>query len=177
MFCSHHSPSRSAGRSVGLAAGLAAALFVSVGAGAQEQESAAATAAVDPLASLGETADTVINMILVRVNGDPILLSEVRERIDSQVELLRGGIPEAEIMAQLPALRMNALLAMIDEIMMEQRAERLGIIIGANDVDRWVQQVRESNGFASDAELEAELVSIGMTMEALRDQARKQLAQ
>ena len=155
-----------------LAAALAAASFVPVAA-AQEGQAAVS----GPLGTLGGTAGTVINMILVRVNGDPILLSEMRERMDSQIELLRGGLPEDEIQAQLPALRMNTLQAMIDEIMMQQRAERLGIVIGANDVDRWVQQVRDNNGFASDAELEAELVNIGMTMEDLREQARKNLAQ
>ncbi len=167
---------------VGLAIGFAAALLMPTTAAAQEiaavQETAAdAVDAAESLATLEETAGTVINLILVRVNGDPILLSEVRERMDSQMELLRGAIPEEEIQAQLPALRMTALRAMIDEIMMAQRADRMGIVIGANDVDRWVQQVRESNGFATDADLEAELVNIGMTMEALREQARKQLAQ
>jgi len=168
MLRSHHSKLLS----VGLAVGLAAALCVPADAAAQET-----AAAVEPLSTLGEMAGTVINMILVRVNGDPILLSEVRERMDSQIELLRGGLPEEEIQAQLPALRMNTLQAMIDEIMMQQRAERMGIVIGANDVDRWVQQVRENNGLASDAELEAELTSIGMSMDDLREQARKSLAQ
>lgn len=173
---------------VGLAIGFAAALLVPTTAAAQETATAQETAiaqetaadAVDGaglLATLEETAGTVINMILMRVNGDPILLSELRERMDSQIELLRAAIPEEEIQAQIPALRMTALRAMIDEIMMAQRADRMGIVIGANDVDRWVQQVRESNGFATDADLEAELVNIGMTMDALREQARKQLAQ
>jgi len=161
-------------RRAGLAAGLAVTLCVPVLATAQES---AAAVEVMPMPTLDETAGTVINMILVRVNGDPILLSELRERADGQLEILRAAMPEEEIQAQLPAIRMNLLRGMIDEIMMAQRAERLGIIIGANDVDRWVQQVRESNGFATDAELEAELVSIGMSMEALREQARKQLAQ
>jgi peptidyl-prolyl cis-trans isomerase SurA len=164
-----------------LAVGLAGALFVPPGAAAQEtqeaQESEPEPAAAVLLARLDETAGTVVNMILVRVSGDPILLSEVRERMDTQMEALRSAFPEEEIQAQLPELRFKALLAMIDEMMMQQRAERMGIVIGANDVDRWVQQVRENNGFASDAELEAELVSIGMSMEALREQARKQLAQ
>lgn len=164
-----------------LAVGLAGALFVSADAAAQAAqaagESETETATAGPLALLDEAAGTVINMILVRVNGDPIHLSEIRERMDSQMEILRGGLPEEEIQAQLPALRLQALQAMIDEMMMQQRAQRMGIVIGANDVDRWVQQVRENNGFASDAELEAELISIGMTMEALREQARKTLAQ
>ena len=170
MFQLNHSPLFRAG----LVAGLAAALVVPAVASAQES-----ALAVDPgpLGMLDETAGTVINMILVRVNGDPILLSELRDKEDSQLELMRGAIPEAEIQAQLPAIRMNLLRGMIDEIMMAQRAERLGIIIGANDVDRYVQQVRDSNGFATDADLEAELLTIGMSMDDLRAEARKQLAQ
>jgi parvulin-like peptidyl-prolyl isomerase len=155
-----------------------AALLASGSAAAQESgaQEAVATAA-GPVVSLGETANTVINMILVRVNGDPILLSEVRERVDSQLAALQAGLSEAEIAAQLPELRIRILEGMIDETMMVQRAERLGIIIGPNEVDRYVQQVRDNNGFASDAELEAELATFGMTMEGLRDQARKTLQQ
>ncbi len=134
-------------------------------------------AAVDALATLDDTSVAVINMILVRVNGDPILLSEVRDTVDNQMELLRASLPEEEIQAQLPAIRMSVLQGMIDAIMMQQRADRLGITIGANDVDRYVQQVRDNNGFASDEDLAAELAKIGMTMEGLREQAREQLAQ
>ncbi len=170
MFRSHHSPLLR----VAFAAGLAAVLFVPALAIGQEAASAPET---DALATFGDTAGTVINMILVRVNGDPILLSELRQRTDSQLEAMRAALPEAEIQAQLPAVRMSTLQGMIDEIMMEQRAERLGILIGANEVDRYVQQVRDTNGFATEADLEAELGTIGMTMGDLREQARKALAQ
>jgi peptidyl-prolyl cis-trans isomerase C len=165
--------------------GVAAALLVPVAVATQPafamQQDAAATpptaATADPLATLSETAPTVVNMILVRVNGDPVLLSELRERVDGQLELLRTGLSAAEIEAQLPTLRMSMLQGMIDEIMMVQRADRLGIVIGPNDVDRYVAQVRDGNGFASDAELEAELAKLGMNMDDLRAQGRKALQQ
>ena len=92
MFRSDHNVLLRAGLATGLAATLLVPLF------ATAQESAAAVEVV-PMPTLDATAGTVINMILVRVNGDPILLSELRDRSDSQIELLRGALPEEEIEA------------------------------------------------------------------------------
>ncbi|NKB86911.1 MAG: hypothetical protein GKS06_01650 [Acidobacteria bacterium] len=131
----------------------------------------------DPLASLSETAPTVINMILIRVNGDPILLSDLRSRVDERVDLARVSLPEAEIEAQLPALRWAVLEGMVEEKMMEQRADRLGIIIGPNDLDRYIANVQEQNGFASEADLLAEMAKFGMTMDDLREQGRRSMQQ
>jgi len=153
------------------AIGLLAALTVAPTAVAQD------SVTLDPMSTLSETSDFVVNMILVRVNGEPILLSKVRERVDEQLELLRTGMSAAEVEAQLPALRMTVLQGMIDEFMMGQRADRLGIVIGPNDIDRYVAQVRDGNGFATDADLEAELAAVGMTMDDLRARGEQAMQQ
>lgn len=119
--------------------------------------------------------DNVINMIVVKVNGDPILLSDLEEVEADQLLLLRQQIPENEIQAQLSLLRGNLLLGLIDTKMMLQRADRLGIRADANLVDRQIQQLREANGLISDEAFEAALAEAGMTVEKMRDQARRRL--
>jgi peptidyl-prolyl cis-trans isomerase SurA len=135
----------------------------------------------DPPVEMFETLNAlppeIVNMILLKVNGDPILLSELRERLDGQLELLRAQLPGEEIEAQMPLIRMQMLRSMIDEMMMEHRADRLGIVVGPNEIDRYIQSVKDQNGFSTDADLEAELQRIGMTLDDLREQARKTIQQ
>lgn len=144
---------------------------------AQQAPPASATAAVAEPAGLEEVDPGIINMVLLKINGQPILLSELRSRVNDQLELLRTQFPEEEIQERLPQLRRQMLEGMIDEMAMEHRAERLGIIVGPNEVDRWIQGIKDQNGFASDADLQAELQRIGMTMEDLREQGRKTIQQ
>jgi len=119
----------------------------------------------------------VINMIVVKVNGEPILLSELQTLQESQVEILRQQMPEEEVQAQLQSLRAALLTGMIDERMMLQRADRLGIVADANQVDRQIEQLRASNNLTTEEEFAAALAQLGMTVDDVRVQMRKSIRQ
>ena len=121
--------------------------------------------------------DNIINMVLVKVNGDPILLSDLRSMVEDRVSLLRAQFPAEEIEAQMPALTTQILAGMVDQKMMLQRADLVGITIDANMVDRQIQNLRDSNAFTTDAELDAALEQMGLTMDELREQVRDNLRQ
>lgn len=121
--------------------------------------------------------DNIINMVLVKVNGDPILLTELRSVLEDRMTLLRQQLPAEEIEAQMPALTTQILAGMVDEKMMLQRADLVGITIDANMVDRQIQNLRETNGFSTDAQLNAALEQMGLTMDQLREQLRDNLRQ
>jgi len=121
--------------------------------------------------------DNIINMVLVKVNGDPILLTELRSVLEDRMTLLRQQLPAEEIEAQMPALTTQILAGMVDQKMMLQRADLVGITIDANMVDRQIQNLRETNGFSTDAQLNAALEQMGLTMDQLREQLRDNLRQ
>jgi parvulin-like peptidyl-prolyl isomerase len=121
--------------------------------------------------------DNIINMVLVKVNGDPILLTELRSVLEDRMTLLRQQLPAEEIEAQMPALTTQILAGMVDQKMMLQRADLVGITIDANMVDRQIQNLREANGFSTDAQLNAALEQMGITMDQLREQLRDNLRQ
>ncbi len=121
--------------------------------------------------------DNIINMVLVKINGDPILLTELRTVIEDRVTLLRQQFPAAEIDAQMPFLTTQLLAGMVDEKMMLQRADLVGITIDANMVDRQIQNLRDTNGFTTEAELNSALTQMGLTMDQLREQLRDNLRQ
>lgn len=139
--------------------------------GAQEQAQALAGV------TLPAPASNVINMILVKVNGAPIMLTDLQAIENDRLELLRQQIPESEIQAQLPLLRERFLAGLIDERMMAQRADELGITADANMVDSQIRRLRDSNGISSDEEFEAALAEVGMNFDDLREQMRKTLRQ
>jgi len=119
----------------------------------------------------------VINMILVKVNGTPILLSDLESEVAERMPLVQQQIPQSEIEAQMPLIRREVLRGLIDEKMMLQRADRLGIVADANQVDAQIERLREQNGFTTDAELEEALTGMGMTLAEMRERMRSTLRQ
>lgn len=158
------------GRLCAIAGIVALGTVVPTASGASQQESPPGT---ETTVALSGPAGNVINMILVKVNGDPILLSDLQDLEEDQLAILRQQIPEDEIQAQLPLLRENLLRGLIDTKMMLQRADRLGITADANLVDRQIQSVRETNSLTSDEDFEAALAEVGMTVEDMREQVRR----
>jgi len=142
----------------------------------QQGASGQAAEAMQP-GTLPATPGNVINMILVKVNNDPILLTDLETTVDSQVELLRQQLPEEEIAAQLPQLQRTVLIGLIDQKMMQQRAEDLGITADANMVDSQIRRLREANDITSDEEFQQALAEVGMTADKLREQVRDTLRQ
>jgi parvulin-like peptidyl-prolyl isomerase len=136
---------------------------------AQEQAPPPAAVVVQPTS----TTPGVINMILVKVNGTPILLSDLESEVGERLPLLQQQIPEEEIAAQMPTIRRDVLIGLIDERMMLQRADQLGIVADTNQVDAQIERMRQANGLETDEQLATALAGMGMTLEEVRERLRK----
>ncbi len=73
-----------------------------------------------------------------------------------------------------PASRRQMLEVMIDELLMRQRAEEIGIQIGEADVDKAVADVARKNGISVE-DLQKALKAQGLTLEQYREQLRGQI--
>lgn len=161
-------------------AALALTVALAPAAIAQEAEQQAAPApAAQPgaLATFDSSMPGVINMILVKVNGAPILYSELLQEEEERMPLIRQQFPEEEIEAQLPQLRSQFLVGLIDQLMMLQRADSLGITADANQVDAQIQRLREANGLETEEQFQEALAGMGMNVEDIRDRMRRTLRQ
>lgn len=136
-----------------------------------------AAQAVEPVQQI--TADPIggglIDRILVRVNGEAILYSDFYEAFSVQIASIEGRVSEEELEAQLPQLRLSHLAAMIDELMVQQRAADLGITADANDIDRALANLMEANGITSEEQLGELLAADGMSLGDLRESIRDNL--
>ena len=130
-----------------------------------------------PIRSPVENAANVINMIMAKVNGEPILLSEFEAEETNRLVVIRQQIPEAEVQAQLGDLRVLFLRGLIEQKLIQQRAEQLGITADPNQIDRAVSNIRQQQGIATEEQFDQALAALGMTMQELREQLGMQLRQ
>jgi parvulin-like peptidyl-prolyl isomerase len=111
----------------------------------------------------------VIDQILVKVNGEPILHSDFETLWRERLSVIATQLPQEQIEAQMPMLRMSVMVAMVEETMIEQRAEELGFTADANEVDRSIMLLREQNNLLDDAAWQQALAANGLTEAALRE--------
>lgn len=112
-------------------------------------------------------AEELVDRIVAAVDDDPIFLSDV-ERV------IRLGLTEAREGESPRQLRRRVLDELIDRRLRLHEVERYGSgRISVEEVDRQVARIRER--YRDEAELEAELASVGLDEEGLRHLLTQQL--
>lgn len=128
-----------------------------------------ALAAAGPPA--GRAAAEGMDRIVAIVNGEAITQSELRETIAKRRANL-GALP-AEPSAAADA--QQALNELIERRIQVQIAQRKGITIAPEEVDRAQREIQARSGIRSEDALRAELVRYGLTLEQYREDLREQL--
>jgi peptidyl-prolyl cis-trans isomerase SurA len=120
--------------------------------------------------STGGTA-TNENMIAATVNGRNIMLQEVEREVNRQA----GGNPSALSQLQLAQARLTVLSNLIQREVLFQRAEREKVLPTEAQIDGAIAQQKEQTGMTQE-DFEKGLKAQNMSMETLREEARKNLA-
>ncbi|MET0342924.1 MAG: SurA N-terminal domain-containing protein [Polyangiales bacterium] len=115
----------------------------------------------------------VIERVVAVVNGDPMLLSELRTRAAPFLARVMQA-PETQRMALMQQLYGDLLTQLIDERLLEQEARKLSITLTATDVDRAIQNVQRQSGL-KDAEFWDAVRGQGFTPEQYKADVRRQL--
>lgn len=123
-----------------------------------------------PASSNAEVMDRVVAV----VNGQVITLSELNERegpIAKQVSEAFSG-PERD--RRLAELKKKVVDSLIEDLLLEQEAERLGMKVSDRDIDDAIDEVKKQNSL-DDEGLRAALKREGLTYESYRVQIKKQI--
>lgn len=123
-----------------------------------------------PASSNAEVMDRVVAV----VNGQVITLSELNERegpIAKQVSETFSG-PERD--RRLAELKKKVVDSLIEDLLLEQEAERLGMKVSDRDIDDAIDEVKKQNSL-DDEGLRAALKREGLTYESYRVQIKKQI--
>jgi peptidyl-prolyl cis-trans isomerase SurA len=119
-----------------------------------------------PLAVKAEIKDRIAAV----VNGQPITLSEVQERVQPELARTSPG-PAGE--AQRKSLLHEALEQIIDERLVESEATSLGIDVTEDDITRGVEQLARQNGM-DQAQFKDALAQQNISIDTVRDSLRRQ---
>ncbi|HEX5656081.1 MAG TPA: SurA N-terminal domain-containing protein [Polyangiales bacterium] len=115
----------------------------------------------------------VIERVVAVVNGDPLLLSELRTRAAPFLARVMQA-PEMQRMQLMQQLYGDLLTQLIDERLLEQEARKLSISITSVDVERAIQNVQRQSGL-KDAEFWEAVRGQGFQPEQYKADVRRQL--
>jgi peptidyl-prolyl cis-trans isomerase SurA len=111
------------------------------------------------------------NAVAATVNGRSIMLQEVERSLSQQT----GGKPEALNQLQLAQARLQILDGLIQREVLYQRAEREKLLPTEAQIDGAIATQKQQTGMTSE-DFEKSLQAQNLSMERLRDEARKDLA-
>ena len=115
----------------------------------------------------------IYNHIVAIINEEIVTQTELHRFLESLlVETAHSSIPENIIPSQLGE---KALQSIIDERLQLQEAQKIGISVFPEEIDRSIQEIKTKNGLTSDWELEKALLNQNMTMETLQANIKKSI--
>lgn len=121
----------------------------------------------------------IIEQVLVNVNGDILTKTEFEQR---QVTVLRQRPELANVTPDSPVLRKavveitpQLILEAVDELLLIQRGRELGLVLGDEQFNNIVDNIRKSNNIESDEQFQMALKQEGMTMTDLRRALERQM--
>ena len=111
------------------------------------------------------------NTVAATVNGRNIMLSEVERGVNQQT----GGNPAALNQLQLAQARLQVLSNLIQREVLFQRAEREKVLPTEAQIDGAIATQKQNSGMTAE-DFDKSLKAQNMSMETLREEARKDLA-
>ncbi len=119
-------------------------------------------------AGVGAQQGTIIQRILVKVNGEPFTQKELESR---QIEALqrsgRDKLQGAELTAALTELMPDLLVKAVDDLLLFQRGKDMNYHMTNEQFESVVDGIKKDNGM-SDAEFKTAMEQEGLTLDALR---------
>ena len=116
-------------------------------------------------------AETTDNQIAATVNGRNIMLKEVERVVNQQT----GGNPAALNQLQMAQARLQVLSSLIQREVLFQRAEREKVLPTDAQIDGAIATQKQNSGITSE-DFDKSLKAQNLSMETLREEARKDLA-
>jgi len=135
------------------------------------QAPAASPAAPAPQSTTGPTS-TIIERVLVRVNGEVFTQSQLtRRQIDALREMERD--PSKTLEQQIADITPDLLVAVVDELLLVQQGRELGLRFSDEQFNSAIENIKKSNKL-DDAAFEQVLTQEGLTLEELRQRFEQQ---
>lgn len=116
----------------------------------------------------------VIDRIIAVVNGRVITLSELKEQEAPVAKQISESFSGEERDKRLFDLRKRVMDSLIEDVLLEQEADKSGMKVSEKDIDDAIDEVKKQNKL-DDSGLRSALVREGLTYDAYRAQLKKQI--
>ncbi|NPB09400.1 MAG: hypothetical protein GXO17_03510 [Thermodesulfobacteria bacterium] len=117
----------------------------------------------------------IVDRIVAVVNDEVITLSELDEAAAPLYKRYLAGVKNpVERDRLINEIRRKVLREMIDDLLVAQEVERLGITVTDEEIDHFIENVKQQNGL-SDEQLEEMVRAQGLTMEEYRKRIADQI--
>ncbi|QJT08189.1 SurA N-terminal domain-containing protein [Oceanidesulfovibrio marinus] len=115
----------------------------------------------------------IVDGIAAVVNGEVITIGDLDAQIDERLK--QTGIPEGYTEEQVHEQGRRLMLeSMINDILIQQEAERLGLEVSQADLENAIRKIREGNGLTVE-QFRSQIALKNMTREEYAESVRKQL--
>jgi peptidyl-prolyl cis-trans isomerase SurA len=137
-----------------------------------------AVAAVLAAGAAAAAQPEIIEQILVKVNGEILTKSDLEQR---QVVALRQRDPnfrpasDADLQKALAEVTPIVVVDAVDELLLVQRGRELGYVLGKEQFQNIVENIKKENKLETEEQFQAALKQEGMTLEDLRKQLERNL--
>ncbi|MCA9717065.1 MAG: peptidyl-prolyl cis-trans isomerase [Myxococcales bacterium] len=114
-----------------------------------------------------QAAAVVMDRVIAVVNDDIVLLSELERELTSspilamEVEKLGPAATQAQVEKKMEEIRPQVLDELIERHLIRREAARMQIPVGDADIERYLLQMAQDNGFSSVEELRAAVLESG----------------
>ena len=114
----------------------------------------------------------IYNHIVAVINEEIVTKTELHRILETlQIQAYDSSVPNNSVVTQLE----KALQTLIDEKLQLQEAQKLGISVSHEEIDRSIREIKMKNGLTSDWELEKILLNQNMTLERLQVDIKKSI--
>lgn len=128
------------------------------------------------LASASAFAAQTLEAIVVRVGDRIITTSQYERRLrDTMNEIDQSGLPADQATARKAEAKKNLVDELISELLIKDRADRLGITISDAEMKEAIVRLKQQYGITTDAEFEQSLQKSGLTRADMESRLRDSL--
>jgi len=118
----------------------------------------------------------LVDRVIAVVNEEVITLSDLNQEGAPLFRRITQQVPPGQLDQALLKAREEILSSLIDKLIVQQRAEKLGISVSEEEVDKALQEMLEQRHLSLEA-FRRDLALLGMTEDSYRDQVRHQILQ
>ena len=127
------------------------------------------------LSTLSASAAQLLEGIVIRVGDRIVTRTQYERRLRDAVNEIEQTVPAAEVAAAKAAMRQRMTDELVNELLLRDRADRLGITISDAEMKDAVTRLKQQYGITSDQQFEASLRDSGLTRADMEARLRESL--